>query len=94
MQFAAAWAFFTLASYREERVKHTEQYREHIEYTFAAFCKVILRNEKLNTLIPTNIGFCWLAFVVADTGKRFSNVEGKRFKEKESSFCCRIFLCE
>ena len=27
---------------------YSEQYKEHIEYTFAAFCKVVLRNEAIN----------------------------------------------
>lgn len=27
---------------------YTEQYQEHIEYTFAAFCKVVLRYEAIN----------------------------------------------
>ena len=26
----------------------TEEYREHIEYTFHAFCKVVIRNETIN----------------------------------------------
>lgn len=26
----------------------SEQYKEHIEYTFAAFCKVVLRNASLS----------------------------------------------
>ena len=27
---------------------YSEQYREHIEYTFAAFCKIVLRNAALS----------------------------------------------
>jgi len=27
----------------------TEEYREHIEYTFHAFCKVVIRNATINT---------------------------------------------
>lgn len=26
----------------------TEEYREHIEYTFHAFCKVVIRNATIN----------------------------------------------
>ncbi len=29
-------------------MKYTEQFKEHIEYTFAAFCKVALRYEAIN----------------------------------------------
>ena len=28
----------------------TEEYKEHIEYTFHAFCKVVIRNAKYNAL--------------------------------------------
>ena len=27
---------------------YSEQYKEHIEYTFAAFCKIVLRNTALS----------------------------------------------
>lgn len=29
-------------------MRYSEQFKEHIEYTFAAFCKVVLRNEAIN----------------------------------------------
>lgn len=29
-------------------MKYSEQYKEHIEYTFHAFCKTVLRNEAIN----------------------------------------------
>ena len=29
---------------------YTEEYKEHIEYTFHAFCKVVIRNAKYNAL--------------------------------------------
>ncbi len=29
-------------------MKYTEQFKEHIEYTFAAFCKIALRYEAIN----------------------------------------------
>lgn len=29
-------------------MRYSEQFMEHIEYTFAAFCKVVLRNEAIN----------------------------------------------
>ncbi len=29
-------------------MNYTEQFKEHIEYTFAAFCKIVLRNEAIN----------------------------------------------
>lgn len=29
-------------------MRYSEQFMEHIEYTFAAFCRVVLRNEAIN----------------------------------------------
>lgn len=29
-------------------MSYSKEYKEHIEYTFAAFCKVVLRNEAIN----------------------------------------------
>ncbi len=29
-------------------MKYTKQFKEHIEYTFAAFCKIVLRYEAIN----------------------------------------------
>ena len=29
-------------------MSYSEEYKEHIEYTFNAFCKVVLRNAALN----------------------------------------------
>ena len=29
-------------------IKYTEQFKEHIEYAFAAFCKIVLRYEAIN----------------------------------------------
>lgn len=29
-------------------MRYSEQFKEHIEYTFAAFCRVVLRNEAIN----------------------------------------------
>ena len=29
-------------------MNNSEQYKEHIEYTFAAFCKVVLRNAAMS----------------------------------------------
>lgn len=30
-------------------MRYSEEYKEHIEYTFAAFCKVVLRNAAITT---------------------------------------------
>ena len=32
----------------------TEEYREHIEYTFHAFCKVVIRNATINAARTRN----------------------------------------
>ncbi len=29
-------------------MNYSEQYKEHIEYTFAVFCKVVLRNASMS----------------------------------------------
>ena len=31
-----------------EKMSYSEEYKEHIEYTFAAFCRVVLRNAAIN----------------------------------------------
>lgn len=47
MRFKIACVFVVIASTGKkggEKMSYSEEYKEHIEYTFAAFCKVVLRN--------------------------------------------------
>lgn len=52
MQLCAAWAFVVVAPYWEERgdetMKYSEQFMECVEYSFAAFCKIVLRNAAIS----------------------------------------------
>ena len=52
MQFYGVWAFVAIAPYWEERgwasMSYSEQFKEHIEYTFNGFCKTVLYHEALN----------------------------------------------
>ena len=52
MPLYAAWTFVVIAPYWEERgwerMRYSEQFMEHIEYAFHAFCKVVLRHEAIN----------------------------------------------
>ena len=34
----------------DEKMRYSEQFMEHIEYAFAAFCRVVLRNAALKQL--------------------------------------------
>ena len=38
------------SSYEPVSYTHLEEYREHIEYTFHAFCKVVIRNASYTAL--------------------------------------------
>lgn len=52
MWFYAAWAFALSPSCLERKgvrkMMNSEQYREHIERTFNAFCKIVLYHAALN----------------------------------------------
>lgn len=51
MWLYASWSFSAIAPIGKkggETMNDSEQYKEHIEYTFAAFCKVVLRNASLS----------------------------------------------
>ena len=53
MRFYAAWASVVITPHLGqkggEKMMNTEQYREHIEYTFNAFCKIVLYHAALDT---------------------------------------------